>query len=69
MAIRTLLERQDGAGIYRVVSVDVVDEATGESGGIYVNIARYDGSGYSRRCSGYTEAADVVAAEHGQVSD
>ena len=62
--MKRAVERQDEAGIYRVLSVGEA-EADGESGTIYVNIAWHDGSGYSRRCSGYIEAADIVFAEYG----
>ncbi len=66
VAIRTLLERQDETGIYRVLSIGA-GEAHGEGDSIYASIARYDGTGYSKRCGGYTEAADIVFAEYGQV--
>ena len=68
VAIRILLELEDEAGLYRVLSVGA-DTAHGGGGRIYVNIACRDGSGYSKRCSGYTEAADIVFAEYGQFLD
>ncbi len=64
--MQTLLEREDERGRYRIVFLrEGSVEAQGEPGGIYADIARYDGTGYSVRCSSYEEACRRIFDEYG----
>jgi hypothetical protein len=62
---KTLLERKDERGIYRVCCLSG-SEAPGETPGIYADVARFDGTGYSLRMGSYCEAANRIFREYGE---
>jgi len=66
--IRTLLEKQNDRGIYRVFYV-TEDEAHGGPEGLYADIAYFDGNGYAKHCGSYREAAHLVFEAFGERPD
>ena len=62
---RELLKRENESGVYRVLYLSE-EHAHGEPSGIYADVARYDGTGYSLRCGSYVQAAHKVFREYGE---